>query len=151
MGMAGFVRPIAHKVVGSHLWVVEQRFRQDTGEVGETYIVLHLLESQRGFGWGSKSMTEEMGPYTYTCPLAFLDMAPVANEEWRKSVVAYHARSAQIKDLVQSLVPGQWVDLVDRCKPARVQIVSVGRSTIVGTLDGQTYRVSKRLLKVKDQ
>jgi hypothetical protein len=54
------------------------------------YIGCHLLESSGG-EWGYKSLDESVHPYYYSCPLRYLDMAPVRSSEWREGVRAYHA------------------------------------------------------------
>jgi hypothetical protein len=41
--------------------------------------------------WGHKPMSEEMHPYTYSCPLKFLDMVPSRCWEWRLKVMGYWA------------------------------------------------------------
>lgn len=84
---------IAHSVRGNVLWAVieitcklENRRRR--------FIACNLLSREKGCGWGYKAMDESMHPYYYSCPLKYLDMAPVANADWRAGVRShYHARS----------------------------------------------------------
>ncbi|HCR1141751.1 TPA: hypothetical protein OMU28_004023 [Klebsiella aerogenes] len=46
--------------------------------------------------WGYKSLCEDEWPCYYTCPLSYLEMAPVRSEGWRECVIAYHqSRRAQ--------------------------------------------------------
>lgn len=45
--------------------------------------------------WGYKPMGESAFPYFYDCPLKFLDMAPVANAEWREEVKKYWQRVSE--------------------------------------------------------
>src|SRR5574337_719100 len=54
------------------------------------YIGCHLLESSGG-DWGYKSLDESVHPYYYSCPLRYLDMAPVQSPEWRERVHRFHA------------------------------------------------------------
>jgi hypothetical protein len=61
----------------------------------ENFICCTLLGSEPGFGWGCKHITESMGPAYYSCPLSYLDMAPVRSPEWREQVRRYHAPRLQ--------------------------------------------------------
>ena len=73
------------------LWAVNQiTYKQDNRQ--ERFIVCYLLRSSKDCGWGYKDVTEGMFPYQFSCPLKYLDMAPVANEKWRAEVRAYHER-----------------------------------------------------------
>ena len=54
-------------------------------------ILCVLLSKEAGYGWGYKVMCEAMGPYYYSCPLSFLDSAPVANGLWRETVKQTHS------------------------------------------------------------
>ena len=58
------------------------------------YIGCHLLESSGG-DWGYKSLDESVHPYYYSCPLRYLDMAPVQSSEWRERVHRFHAGRAR--------------------------------------------------------
>lgn len=60
------------------------------------------LMSKEGGEWGYKPMGESSGPFYYSCPLAFLDMAPEVNAEWRKGVREFHAA----KKSAPKLAPG---------------------------------------------
>ena len=44
------------------------------------------MRCDRGYGWGSKDMDEGMHPYHYSCPLSFLDPAPVQNKDRHEKV-----------------------------------------------------------------
>jgi len=73
---------LAHKTTKSGLWTVVRN--RQTGLKG---ICFDLIECQLG-DWGVKSMDEGMGPYSYDCPRAFLEMVPAAesfnfNPEYR--------------------------------------------------------------------
>lgn len=54
-------------------------------------IVCHLLQPGHG-GWGHKDLAESSGPYFYSCPLRYLEMAPEVNPAWRERVREYHQR-----------------------------------------------------------
>lgn len=80
---------LAYEVVGNCLWKAwEHRVTEADGVVRiDRWIGLDLLDFGRG---GYKPMEESMGPYYYSCPLAYLDMAPVANANWREGVRRHH-------------------------------------------------------------
>lgn len=73
--------------VWERTWTKEGRQVRPT----ERWIACDLLRYQAG-AWGYKDMEESCGPYYYSCPLGYLDMAPVADEQWRQGVRNYHAR-----------------------------------------------------------
>ena len=114
--------PIAHKVVGHCLWVV---WEHDSQDKQARFIGLYLLESQKGFGWGYKSLQESMGPSEVSCPLQFLEITPSPDspyaEEWRKKVRQYHQETAIRK--AQS--PGESLRSVNcgECLMAHVDVV----------------------------
>ena len=55
---------------------------------GHSHIICDLLDTNRG-SWGYKSMSDEMGPFYYSCPesvLAAADLHPASSEsalQWR--------------------------------------------------------------------
>lgn len=92
------IRVIAHTLRGNVLWSVVEVTAKVEGvhkdlAPGESirYIRCDLLQRSGG-QWGYKGMDESVHPYYYTCPLSYLDMAPVQSSEWREGVRAYHAR-----------------------------------------------------------
>lgn len=85
---------VKHKVVGKVLWQVLDII---TAEKTERIIACYLLESQRGYGWGYKSMSEACGPFDYSCPLEFLDLAPEVTPWWRARVRLHHAEQKALK------------------------------------------------------
>lgn len=99
----GYV-PVAHRVVGSHIWQLVQR------PDGTKYIALDLIAKERGGGWGYKSMDEDWGPYHYDCPATLLDKAdPPATpnaEAWRAKVFEYADQQKRLKREMQTLKPG---------------------------------------------
>jgi hypothetical protein len=60
----------------------------------DTFIGCYLLADGIGES-GYKPMDESMGPFHFSCPLAYLDMVPETNREWREHVRAYHAQNQQ--------------------------------------------------------
>lgn len=88
-------KTIRHAARGNVLWAIREVTDKTTGKI-DTYIACDLMQGQRGYGWGYKDMSEDMGPHYYTCPLSYLEQVPAPNGEyskgWREKVKAYHAR-----------------------------------------------------------
>jgi len=83
---------------GVHWAVCERTYTN--GEVKRT--VVCVLMQCSGGQWGYKDMSEDMGPYYYSCPLGYLALAqPEPTEgyakEWRDKVRAYHAAKKTAK------------------------------------------------------
>jgi hypothetical protein len=87
---------IAHAIRSNVLWSIVRVTAKQAGvldlAVGEstTFIRCDLLKGSGG-EWGHKPLDESMHPYYYSCPLRFLDRAPVRSSEWRERVHSYHA------------------------------------------------------------
>lgn len=62
--------------------------------IGESFWVVFEDDIERTIRWvaGINSYSEGSGPAAVDCPLAFLELAPVENYEWRKKCIEYHAR-----------------------------------------------------------
>lgn len=77
------------------LWqVIRDRVTNPAGEVTEEkYILCTLLQPGYG-GYGYKSIMEKEGPYYWDCPVEYLDMVPVANQEWRDCILLKERKSA---------------------------------------------------------
>lgn len=92
---------MAHSVRDSVLWTVWERVVIDLNTSDcfvDRFIGCDLIRCYgRGESreWGYKDMCESMGPYYWSCPLKYLDMAPVANEKWREGVRNWHAEKAK--------------------------------------------------------
>ena len=124
---------VAKRTVGNHLWVVWN----PPGEDRTPFIMLYLLSSERGFGWGYKDMDESMHPYYYTCPEKLLELAPEACPEGREGVRAYHERRKRKVELGATYaLPG--------CRPDRITITCT--KPLLGEANGRTYRVTKTRL-----
>lgn len=83
-------RCLRHCTSGNVLWTVWEIARPD--EAPMRYIGCDLLAWDKSCaGWGYKDMCEEMQPFYYSCPLAYLDMVPSTSPEWREQVRAWHA------------------------------------------------------------
>lgn len=124
---------LRHCLKGNTLWTVREITDKRAGTT-ERYIGCDLLQSERGYGWGYKDMCESVHPYYYSCPLAYLEMVPVACEAWRERVREYHARQKR------RLQVGTSYTLIGRTIP-HVEIVRL--RPLIGRYNGCTYRVSK--------
>lgn len=128
--------PIAHCVRGNVLWmVIEITYLQE--ERSKRFIACYLLARQKGCGWGYKGMDESMHPYYYSCPLKYLDLAPVANADWRAAVRVYH------RNRNRKLNIGQKIGLKGSTIP---WVVITSLRPLTGEYGGLRYRVPRRLL-----
>lgn len=73
-----------HCLRGNVLWAVVQE-----GD-GRKWIACTLLSNGGRSGWGYKELDESCHPFYYSCPMSYLTMVPVACQEWRDAVIAYH-------------------------------------------------------------
>ena len=85
---------VERAVRGNHLWHV---LKPANAEV-EPFIVLYLLSSSKD-GWGYKSMSEDMGPYYYTCPTTWFAKYPTSNETARRWREACAREAGKKRDL----------------------------------------------------
>lgn len=129
---------LAYCTKGNVLWHVFELLNKDTGEA-RNVIGCTLLAPHKAFGWGYKSMDESVEPYYYSCPLAYLDMAPEASAEWRRRVREWHARMGR------RVAIGDLWSLVG-CKVRMVEITSVRPLRGRGRHDGVLYRLSRKYL-----
>ena len=129
---------LRHCVKGNVLWLLNE-YSYDDGKV-DKWIGCYLLRSDKGYGWGYKPMNESFGPYYYSCPLSYLEEAPVACEEWRAGVREYHEK---VK-LSRNLQVGQKVRLTKDAVIPEVTIYS--KKPLVGYYDGNYYRVKTKLI-----
>ena len=75
------------------------------------FILLAKLQRDRSGLWGYKLMDESAGPYTYSCPISFLEMVPPVegdatvdgpakySHEWRTLVRAYWKQHREFRRL----------------------------------------------------
>jgi len=83
----GHFKTIRKCTAGNVLWALHE---SKVGDDTQTWIGCYLLTNGGNHeGWGYKPMEEAMGPFYYTCPLIYLELAPVANQEWRDGVREY--------------------------------------------------------------
>lgn len=131
-------------VRGNRLWCVQEN-RDHPGR----FIVVYLMQSDPGYGWGYKAVCESMGPAEVDCPLYMLDAAPVADSEyaghWRERVRAHHKARADRDRIIRSLALGDRVVFTDGCRPAEVTVVS--KKPLIGRCpNGNLYRVPRRMV-----
>lgn len=88
-------------------------------------------------GWGYKDMCEQMEPLYYSCPLAYLDMAPPA---WREQVRAGQAARSR------SLAPGDVLTLSGLSIKEAV-VVSRDHRTWIVESGGGLFRFPPRLFR----
>lgn len=153
----GYFTPIAHSLVGNHLWAAYQRkpdapleydFGHRQAPVPERIICLYLLEkSHDDDGWGYKAMDESSHPYYYDCPLKYLDMVPDPGDsatEWRKGVRQFHDQKRDRKNLTKNIRAGMRLKLIDGCKPAYVTVLFT-RPKLIGEDDNRIrYKIQPR-------
>jgi hypothetical protein len=76
-------------ITGGVLYYVVERTDKADGKK-ERFIAVDLIRRRGRYEMAYKDMCESMHPFNYSCPLKYLDMVPVANEEWRVKVREYH-------------------------------------------------------------
>lgn len=126
----GYPQTLKHCTRGNILWSVVENPN------GERFIRCDKLQRGNG-GWGYKDMAESMHPFYYTCPLGYLDMVPVACEDWREKVREYHAKQLRKYEV------GQVVELINSTIP-RATITS--SRPLCGEYRGTTYRIPKKMI-----
>lgn len=142
---------LRHTAVGNVLWTVWEVTPADPKppmayREPYRYIGCDLLApGRKGEGWGYKDLCESMGPCYNTCPLSYLDMAPVADADWRAQVRAWHASRKRKVDIGDVLI-------FEGLAIPEVKIVSKQGRRLVGEYGGCLYRIPPRILaKVVDQ
>jgi hypothetical protein len=76
------------------LWaVVEVVHKND--QQSSRYIACYILLASTT-GWGYKDMDESMFPFYFSCPLSYLDMTPVVNQDWRAHVREHHKQRTEV-------------------------------------------------------
>lgn len=82
------------------LWTVQEISPENKESPAYRLIVCYLIGYDRPSGlYGYRELGETDGPYYYSCPLSFLDMAPEPEgenvKEWRENVRRFHAEMAE--------------------------------------------------------
>lgn len=132
------------------LWSVWARRSNDGDEV--RYIACDLLrcvpqKEDSGCGWwGYKDMEEVAHPYYYSCPISYLDMAPVACPEWREKVREYHQKHYRSleKGATYKLAPGFSIG-----GDGRAEVTIVSLRPLRATSNGYPIRVKRKHLAEK--
>ena len=106
-------------------------------ETNEKRFIRCDLTKKTSYGWGHKAMDESMYPYYFSCPLEFLELAPVTCEEWREKVREYHAKQNRKVEI------GQTIELVNATIP---YVTIVSTRPLRGVYLGKSYRIPKRML-----
>lgn len=107
---------------GNHLWVIYE-VTDRLNETGQALqyrhaLVVHLLGSSKGCGWGSKSMDVSMHPYYYTCSKAlyrkWLEIQPLPEndmeKDWRAAQEQAHSHDEWLKRMRPGDLFGSRVD-----------------------------------------
>lgn len=133
---------ISKTLKGNTMWSL-WRSTDPSGKVLDTYILCHLLGNggKKGDGWGYKDMCESMGPYYYSCPLAYLKAAPVVNQKWRDGVMAYHAK----RQKANGIAIGDAVKLVPGCKNVDLTVYTVKPLRFKDGF-GRVWKVPRKLI-----
>jgi len=133
---------LKHSVQGNELWSVWQK------KDGTRVILLFLLASKDRC-WGYKEIAEESGPYYYKCPMGFLEMAAVANQDWRNKVYEYHDRRLRNLSALKKIRLGTIVTLDVPDNDFRVTHMNPFLG--VNTKSGRLYRLVKsRVIAVRE-
>jgi len=130
----------------SVLWAVHELGPEHEDNPGLRFIVCYLIGHDRRHGlYGYKELGETMGPFYYSCPLSFLEMAPEPEgenvKEWRECVRKYHADMAERARRLKALKIGDTVELLDSCTPSEVVLTSL--KPLRGWHERQVYSISK--------
>lgn len=131
----------------SILWAVHEFPMDSPSETyrGKKFIACYLMDSDKGMH-GYKDMEESMGPYFYSCPLAYLDMVPeVTNQEWRDGVKARVEAETKRKKFMKLVAVGNIVQLPASYKPNKFRVVSL--MPLLGEANGTTYRIPKNKIE----
>ncbi len=137
---------IRHTAKGGVLWSVWTVQDKDGTEV-DRFIGCDLIAAQRGYGWGYKGMTEAMGPYQASCPLAYLDMVPVVRcAGWREQVRAWHKGEAARHTAVRALRVGDRLRLAG-CTVDAVTVESL-RPLCGRDVGGKLWRIPQKYIAV---
>lgn len=132
---------LAHAMRGNVLWSVWKLATPDAAS--ERFIACDVLACKRDYGSGYKYTEESVGPCYYSCPLAYLDLAPTANEGWRSRVREYHERRKTKKKAISDLHIGETVPLED-CKIPEAMIVSL--NPLQGYYHGRVYELRRQFI-----
>jgi hypothetical protein len=132
---------MARSLRGNVLWTVWELSRPDGGK--GRFIGCDLLGRSRGRGWGYQEMEESGDPCFHSCPLAYLDLVPAANEKWRKGVREYHRERNTKRRAIKDLRIGETVPL-QHCEIPEALIVSL--NPLQGYYCGRIYELRRQFI-----
>lgn len=125
-------------VKGDVLWAVHERtVSTNEGLQVDTWIMCYLLRHSDS-GYGYKPIEESAGPFYYSCPLAYLELAEPENEDWRSKVREYHKRN----NVGRTLEVGKSYKLKGYTDPVRLTSIRPLR----GVYRGREWKLSKKMI-----
>jgi len=135
---------LAHVVSPGVLWAV---WEVTTPDKQYRWIACDLIKHGPD-GWGYKGMSESMEPYTYNCPLKFLEMvAPIApndfNLEWRKKVVEHWQKYRAVREIKKAIKIGDTL-ILKNAKIPEVYVISL--KPLIGIWAGRQYKIPPRFI-----
>jgi hypothetical protein len=123
---------LKHCVRGNILWTVWEITHNDGKS--KRFIGCDIIQFYGDNGWGYKDMEESSHPFYYSCPKSYLDMVPVANQEWRDEVMAKH-------NLYKSIKVGSHVQLTNG-QVARI----FKKRPMLGVIEGMSYKIPRKMV-----
>jgi len=131
-------RVVAHACVGNNLWTVcERRFPPAQGRPEHSCRFILLCMMQRAGSppdWGYKDVDEDMGPTEVSCPLKYLELAPLSEHQgecaraWRLRVREHWKVRHESQELARKLKIGDSFAFGS----GTIKCVGFRRSMIVG-------------------
>ena len=112
-------------------------------------LIKYMKDSDFRVGpWGYKGMDESMHPYTYNCPLKFLEMVKPEppdrfNLEWRKKVYEYWEEKQEKRGVKKAVKIGDTLILKNSTIP-EVYVISV--KPLIGIWAGRKYKIPPRFI-----
>lgn len=137
----GIWKVLAHTTRGNEHWMIVEFTNKETNEVS-LRIGLNIFSKSDG-DWGYKSLSEACHPYYYKCPKSYLNQVPVANQDWRDMVLAYHTHEEWKKTIAVGSTY-QLTNVAEDWMGRKVTITSM--KPLLGSMNGQAVRLQKKLL-----
>ena len=133
---------VEHTLRGNTLWAIHKNMS------GHIFIACHIMEKHGGC-YSVKSMSVDMHPYFYDCPLKYLDVVAcdgnASGMAWRAKVREIASAKSAKRGALRGLTPGVQVELVAGCK-FRGEVVSL--ATVV-TAKPLVVRIGQDVTKVR--
>jgi len=139
---------LAHSCAGNILWSVIERVNSETGNK-ERFIACTILKTGGSWDdWGYKGLDESMHPYYYSCPLKYLDLAPVANAEWRAKVIEYWQGRKDARAKNATLIAGSKITLPEGWTVRNFTLKARVKNTWTAYgSDGRLYRLPLKAIQ----